>query len=110
MVDQLGILNVYADINTNYARCASLVHSRNGVPAQDKLEYGYYYCSGENKRRFEILLNSNKYHTLDRVLEATPITHQDIAMRYMNLIKTKGLLAAFDYTANNLKACLNNLQ
>ncbi len=104
-----GILNTYADVNTNYARCATKVHQQHGTPAVDLLDYGYYFCAGENKIRFEIILFIDKYHTLEKVLSKTPDSHSDIAMRYFRLVEAKGLLAAFDLTANNLKSCLNNL-
>lgn len=110
MAQSLGILNAYSDINSNYARCSTLVHQQKDIPAQDQLEYGYYFCSGENKVRYELILLFNKYHTLERVLQDTPDTHHHIAYQYNKLITHKGLLAAFDFTANNLKACLSNLQ
>ncbi|MDX1452703.1 MAG: hypothetical protein R3183_09115 [Oleiphilaceae bacterium] len=104
-----GILNTYSDINTNFARCATLVHSKFGTPAVDQREYGYYYCAGENKRRFEIILYIDQVHTPEKLLELVPSSHHQVALRYFDLIEREGLLAAFDYTANNLKACLNNL-
>jgi len=110
LADSIGILNAYSDINTNYARCATKVYIQLGTPAQDKIDYGYYFCAGENKIRYEIILYINKYLTLEKVLESTPDTHSDVAMRYYRLISDKGLLSAFDFTANNLKSCLNNLR
>ncbi len=110
LADRIGILNAYSDINTNFARCATLVYEQRDKPAVDQIDYGYYFCAGENKVRFEIILNHNKYHTLEKVLEHTPDSHSDVAIRYHKLIKQKGLLAAFDLTANNLKSCLNNLR
>jgi len=106
----IGILNAYADINTNYTRCANLVFKKNGKPFIDEPNYGYYFCAGENKRRYEILLNTDRYMNLDKVIAKTPDTHIDVAISYFKLIEAKGLLAAFDFTANNLKACLNNLR
>lgn len=110
LADGIGILNSYADINTNFARCATLVYQQLGKPALDEFDYGYYFCAGENKIRFEILLHADRYMNLEKVLRKTPDTHISTAIEYYNLIENKGLLAAFDLTANNLKACLNNLQ
>ncbi len=104
-----GVLNTYSDINTNYARCATLVNRQSGTPAVDQREYGYYFCAGENKRRFEIILTIDRFHTREKLLERTPPEHHQVALRYFRLIEEQGALAAFDLTANNLKACLNNL-
>lgn len=109
LANNIGVLNAYADINTNFTRCAAGVHKRIGVPAKDSSEYGYYFCAGENRIRFETLLYTDRYQNLEKVLEKTPDTHFDVAIDYFKLIQSKGLLAAFDLTANNLKACLNTL-
>lgn len=110
LADDIGILNAYADINTNFARCATQVYKKTGKPILDELNYGYYFCAGENKIRYEILLHTDRYMHLDKVLQKTPESHIKVAIEYYKLIENKGLLAAFDLTANNLKACLNNLQ
>ena len=107
---QRGLLNTYSDINTNYARCATLVHKHHGIPAPDQNEYAFYFCAGENKRRFEIILHSDRSADETDLLAKTPPSHHGVAKKYYHLIRNKGLLAAFDYTANNLKACLNNQQ
>lgn len=106
---QQGLLNTYADINTNFARCSKQVYQRLGKPAPDNTDYGFYYCAGENKLRFEMILRSNNQAmSRERYLALTPDSHLDIALRYYQLIQHKGVLAAFDYTANNLKRCLSN--
>lgn len=110
LAENIGILNAYADINTNYSRCADKVFKQLGTPAHDQLEYGYYFCAGENKRRFEIILYSDRYMNLDKVVKKVADTHLSVAIQYFQLIEKEGLLAAFDYTANNLKACLGNLR
>ncbi|GEM_PF-1345246 len=110
LAKNIGILNAYADINTNFSRCANLVYKNSGKPFADQADYGYFFCAGENKRRFEIILYTDRYMDLDKVIEKAPDTHIDVAISYFKLIRAKGLLAAFDFTANNLKACLNNLR
>ena len=109
LANNIGILNAYADINTNFSRCSYKVFQAKGTPAKDQLDYGYFYCSGENKVRFEIILNSDRYLTLDKVLQKTPDSHIQTAIDYFSLIANKGLLAAFDLMANNFKSCLTNL-
>ena len=109
MVKLNGILNTYSDINTNYARCAKLVHDVNGKPEPALREYGYYFCSGENKIRFEILLLLDAGKTSAEIMKYIPDSHFHVLNQYQKLIKDKGTLAAFDFTANNLKACLSRL-
>jgi len=110
LLNKEGILNTYSLINSNYARCAKLVHEAQGIPAKDLKGYAYYFCAGENKTRYEIILRINQSFNLDLVLEQVPDTHFDVAINYFNLINNKGILASFDYTANNLKACLNQIK
>lgn len=110
MVEKNGILNTYADINTNYARCAKLVHDVVGKPDPTLREHGYYFCSGENKIRFEILLLLDAGKTPGDIMKSIPDSHFHIVNQYQKLIQDKGTLAAFDFMANNLKACLQRLQ
>jgi len=106
LINKEGILNTYSFVNSNYARCARLVYEREGIPAKDLASYRYYFCAGENKIRYEILLHTNEKFDLDYVVSNTPDSHLDTAITYFNLAHQQGLLAAFDYTANNLKSCI----
>lgn len=110
LAKRVGTLNAYSDINTNFARCSTLVHQSKGLPASDLAEYGYYYCSGENKLRFEIILMIDQGLSEETLKEKIPSTHHKILKRYQQLIVKKGNLAAFDLTANNLKACLKQIE
>ena len=40
LADKIGVLNAYADINTNYARCATVVYKKTGKPILDESNYG----------------------------------------------------------------------
>ncbi len=110
MVDSIGILNAYADINTNFSRCAKLVYDVLGKPAPDSAEYGYYFCAGENKLRFELMLRIDAGQAPGEIMRTIPDSHFHIFNQYQKLIEGKGMLAAFDFTANNLKGCLSKLQ
>lgn len=105
-----GILNAYADINTNYARCATLVFEQNGRPAADLKEHAYYFCAGENKIRYEMILKLDQNISMEAMLAGLPSRYVQVAQRYKKLIKEQGTLAAFDLTANNLKACLQQIE
>lgn len=107
---RIGILNAYADINTNYARCATGVYQTSGKPAADQKEHAYYFCSGENKTRFEIILKLNQNMSLEEIKNSLPSRYHPIVNTYKALIDNKGSLAAFDLTANNLKACLQQIE
>tara|TARA_R110001592_G_scaffold137324_1_gene355236 strand:+ start:21433 stop:22056 length:624 start_codon:yes stop_codon:yes gene_type:complete len=107
---KIGILNAYADINTNYARCSTLVYEQNGRPAADLKEHAYYFCAGENKIRFEIILKLDKKMSMGEITNKLPSRYTQVTERYKRLINDKGMLAAFDLTANNLKACLQQIE
>jgi hypothetical protein len=110
LAKRVGILNAYSDINTNFARCSTLVHKIKGKPAADQKEHAYYFCSGENKVRYEIILLIDQLYTLESIYEKIPKDHHHIAASYKRLIDEKGTLAGFDLTANNLKACLKQIE
>lgn len=110
LAKKIGILNAYADINTNFARCSTLVYEKNGKPAADLKEHAYYFCAGENKIRYEIILKLDRRFSLTEINRSLPASYQPIIARYKKLIDDEGLLAAFDLTANNLKACLNQIE
>lgn len=109
LAKKIGILNAYADINTNFARCATMVRQVNGIPAADLKEYQYYFCSGENKIRFETLLMANQGTKPPELLAAFPRKYAATVINLYQLIASRGMLAAFDLTANNLKSCLNQI-
>jgi hypothetical protein len=110
LIKELGVIDTYVQVNTNFARCSRLVYETSGTPETNTEEHAYYFCAGENKVRFEAILQVNQSYDLNKVLAATPDTHMDVAISYFNLIQDKGILAAFDYTANNFKACLKQVR
>lgn len=110
LAEKIGILNAYADINTNYARCSTLVFERLGKPAADLKEHGYYFCAGENKVRFEIILKLDRTFSAREIIKDLPAQYESVVRSYQQLIHSQGNLAAFDLTANNLKACLQQIE
>jgi len=86
-----------------------MVHQVNGTPAADLKEHNYYYCAGENKIRFEALLMINQNKSLKKLIPSFPRKYETTIINLYQLINSKGTLAAFDLTANNLKACLNQI-
>ena len=57
LIQQSDLLSAYSAINSDYAKCAKQVYTDQGKPAFSTREYGYYYCAGENKLRYEIILS-----------------------------------------------------
>jgi len=110
LADNIGILNTYSDINTNFARCSTLVYQVKGKPAPDLKEHAYYFCSGENKVRFELILKLDQKMSIDAIAHPLPAKYLQIINSYQTLINAKGLLSAFDLTANNLKSCLHQIE
>ena len=110
LADKIGILNAYSDINTNFARCSTLVFQVKGKPAPDLKEHAYYFCSGENKVRFELILKLDQRMSVDAIADTLPTRYLHIINSYQRLINAKGLLSAFDLTANNLKSCLQQIE
>jgi hypothetical protein len=110
LAGRIGILNAYADINTNFARCATLVYETKGKPAADLKEYAYYFCAGENKVRYEIILKLDRKFSVREITKDLPTRYHEVVRRYQKLIDAEGNLAAFDLTANNLKACLQQIE
>jgi hypothetical protein len=110
LAKRIGILNAYADINTNFARCATLVYELNGKPAADLKEYAYYFCAGENKVRYEIMLKLDRNFSFNEITASLPTRYHDVVRTYKNVVQEQGLLAAFDLIANNLKACLQQIE
>ncbi len=105
-----GVLNAYSDINSNFARCATLVHKQKGIPPKDLKEYGYYFCSGENKVRYEILLYLDQSYSVEKIKTLVPEKHHSLIANQQRLIQANGMLAAFDLLANNLKECLKQIE
>jgi hypothetical protein len=110
LAKKIGILNAYADINTNFARCSTMVHQVKGMPAADLKEHNYYYCAGENKLRFEIILMTDQGKSLKDLIQSFPPKYEATVINLYQLINSKGILSALDLTANNLKACLNQIK
>ncbi len=103
------LLSSYSAINSDYAKCAKKVHSQRGKPKPTAIEYGYYFCAGENKLRYEIALAIYLKASKEEVIPQLPRSRQDIGSHYFDLAEQSGLEAVFDLMANNLKQCLNQI-
>jgi len=109
LADKAEPLSSYSTINSDYAKCAKAVFSKHGKPTPTSVEYGYYFCSGENKLRYEIALSIYLKANKDEVIPQLPKSRQKIGVHYFNLAEEEGLEAVFDLMANSLKHCVNQL-
>jgi len=108
-IQQSDLLSTYSAINSDYAKCAKQVHANQGKPSYGSQEYGYYYCAGENKLRYEIILSIFLKQSKDNVIPQIPRSRRDIAVHYFDLAEKEGLEAVFDFMASSLKHCVSQI-
>ena len=109
LAEKSGTLSSYSTINSDYAKCAKKVFSHQGKPPSTSVEYGYYFCSGENKLRYEVALSIYLKANREDVIPQLPRSRQQIAQHYFNLADKEGIEALFDLMASSLKHCVNQL-
>ena len=109
LINNSDLLSSYSAINSDYAKCAKKVYNHQGKPNPRTSEYGYYYCSGENKLRYEITLAIYLKRSKEEVIPQLPKSRQNIANHYFDLAERDGLEAVFDLMASSLKHCVNQL-
>lgn len=109
LIKQTDLLSTYSAINSDYAKCAKQVYANQGKPPIGTTEHGYYFCSGENKLRYEIILAIFLKQTKEDVLPQVPKMRRDIANHYYDIANKKGLEAVFDLMASSLKHCVTQV-
>ncbi|WP_250658494.1 hypothetical protein [Alkalimarinus coralli] len=109
LINKSDLISTYSAINSDYAKCAKKVYSHQGKPAYKTREYGYYYCSGENKLRYEIILAIFLKRTREEVIPQIPTSRQRIAAHYFDVAERDGLEAVFDLMASSLKHCVTQI-
>jgi len=109
LIAQNGLTSTYSDINARYARCAKAVYKRRGKPAPGTREYRYYYCAGENKLRYQILVAVYLGGTRKEVIPQVPESRRKVANALFDTFQKNGIDATFDSLATELKHCLNGV-
>ncbi|UZE97722.1 hypothetical protein [Alkalimarinus alittae] len=109
LIEESDLLSAYSAINSDYAKCAKQVHTDQGKPSFNSPEYGYYFCAGENKLRYEIILAIFLKQTKENVIPQIPKSRRNIAIHYFDLAEAEGLEAVFDLMASSLKYCINQI-
>ncbi|ARU56556.1 hypothetical protein OLMES_2497 [Oleiphilus messinensis] len=106
-IDSQGALAVYSLANSQYSRCAKSVFDRQGKPKPQEPDYLFYFCSGENKIRHEIILARMVNAPMQDLIRQLPQGRKALAPYIYNIVKEKDLKAAYDFSATELKRCLN---
>ncbi len=109
LIAQNGLTSTYSDINARYARCAKAVYKLRGKPAPGAREYRYYYCAGENKLRYQILIAAYLGGTRKEVLPQVPESRRKVANALFDAVKKHGVNDTFSNLATELKHCLNGV-
>ncbi|MFD2228825.1 hypothetical protein [Alkalimarinus sediminis] len=109
LIQQSDLLSTYSAINSDYAKCAKRVYSYQGRPPKGSQEYGFYYCAGENKLRYEIILSIFLKQSRENVIPQLPQSRHAIAAHYFDLAEKEGLESVFDLMATSLKHCVNQI-
>lgn len=109
LVGEQGAQAVYERVNAEYVACAKAVYQRKGIPPLDSREFQFYFCAGENKRRYDILLAIQMGGSRDEVLPQLQEGMQRPAEELYRIVAADGAIAAYDALATELKLCLNDI-
>lgn len=102
-----GLAETFSAVNAEYGRCSQRVYDKRGAPDPVSREGHFYFCAGENKLRYEILMAASLDAPEDEVLAQVPRQRQRIAQAIFDLHRKEGLVSALDAIGDELKYCLN---
>lgn len=103
-----GLPETFSAVNSEYARCAKTVYDSSGTPSRASREGHFYFCAGENKVRYEILMAATIGARPGEVSPQLAVQHQPTAQALFSLYRNQGALTVFDILADELKFCINN--
>lgn len=101
-----GVVPTYANIDGRYTQCAKRVFDKHGKPPKGSREEHYYFCAGENKIRYQVVLASYLGGTEKEILPQLPEGRRDLATSLIAMAKKDGYEQAFDLLATQLKQCI----
>lgn len=102
-----GLAETFSAVNAEYGRCSQRVYDNHGTPDPVSREGHFYFCAGENKLRYEVLMAASLDAPEDEVLAQVPRQRQRIAQAIFDLHRKEGLVAALNAIGDELKYCLN---
>ncbi|WP_166263704.1 hypothetical protein [Marinobacter caseinilyticus] len=107
-VEREGLLETFSVVNSEYADCAANVFRLTGSPPRSGRDGHFYFCAGENKTRYQILMAALVGADADQVVPQLADQHKPAARSLFVLYREKGALPVFDALAAELKFCINN--
>ncbi|MDC0663311.1 hypothetical protein [Marinobacter sp. SS21] len=106
MVETDGLTESYSRINAEYSSCAKGVYQARGTPATGSREAHFYFCAGENKVRYEIVMAAVIGADRADVTPQLPPQYRPTVNALFDLHRSEGPLTVFDELASELKKCL----
>ena len=103
-----GLEETFSAVNSEYARCARSVYRSEGAPAPVTREGHFYFCAGENKVRYEILMASIVGGQPEEIVRQLSDIHKPTGRALIELHRNQGTLAVFNALGDELKFCINN--
>lgn len=103
-----GLEATYSAVNSEYARCSRKVFNRTGEPPWISREGHFYFCAGENKVRYEILMAGMVGGKAEEIVPQLSEMHRPTAQATLKLHDGEGALVVFDALGDELKFCINN--
>ena len=101
-----GVVPTFANINGRYAQCAKRVFDKRGIPPKGSREDHYYFCAGENKIRYQVVLASYLGGTEKEILPQLANARRGLAKSLIAMAHKDGYEQTFDLLATQLKHCI----
>ncbi|PIE44325.1 MAG: hypothetical protein CSA50_00975 [Gammaproteobacteria bacterium] len=106
-IQENGLIATYSVINSRFAKCAKSVFAERGKPSHTSPDLLFYYCAGENKLRYEYILALYANVERKELLAKVHKSKLKLASFMYDLNENEGTLATFDFSATELKKCMN---
>ncbi len=105
-IEQHGLVSAFSAINSRYARCAKQVFQITGKPSATSSESLFYFCSGENKLRYEFIVAFAGNVDVEQLAKKTPSARRQLVYYMWDIYSKNGLESVFDFSATELKRCI----
>lgn len=106
VIERDGIVPTYANINGRYTHCAKQVFDRHGKPPRGSREEHFYFCAGENKLRYQVVLAAYLGGKEKDILPQLPEDRRDLAKSLISMAHKDGYQKTFNLLASQLKRCI----
>ncbi|MFE8069632.1 hypothetical protein QQM79_01100 [Marinobacteraceae bacterium S3BR75-40.1] len=106
-LEEEGVVETYSNINSRFARCAKSAYKAHGKPQPGSREDRFYFCAGENKLRYEVVLAAWAGGTAEQILPQIPESRREVARKLIQIEEDEGIRSVFEELAQAFKACVN---